>query len=121
MDGIPDDVLALVTSINTFGAAGNDQIVASIYRQFAYWPGYLSLSWMALAPLAQDGRLDAMIESTHKKGLARAARLIGSVEPAPAAETTPLIREAAATFARYAIARLIPITAMLRRAMPATE
>ncbi len=119
MDGIPEDILPLVRSINTFGAGEHDHIMASIYRQFAHWPGYLSLSWMALAPMAQDGRLDAMIESTHRKGLARAARLVGSVEPAPASENTPVIREAAALFARYVIARLIPITAMLRRAMPA--
>jgi hypothetical protein len=111
---------ALVREIDRLGARLDDGILASMYRHLAHWPGFLALAYTFLAPLAADGRIADAIRAAAAASRVEAGHLVNRLAampilPALAHDET---RAAIAMFVRGPIGRMVPICALLRRAMP---
>ena len=91
----------------------------SLPRNLAHWPGFLALYWTLLAPLHDAGTLrasiDAVIESGHVRGR-RLARLL-RVTPELPAQTRNEVLAALENLVPNAMRRMIPVVALLKRAM----
>jgi hypothetical protein len=112
---------ALVREIDRLGARLDDGILASMYRHLAHWPGFLALAYTFLAPLAADGRLADAIRAAAAASRVEAGTLVDCLAPMPIlpALVHDETRAAIAMFVRGPIGRMVPICALLRRAMPA--
>ena len=75
LDELAPSTARLVLRLNRIGAAGQDPVLASMYRNLAHWPGYLALAWALLAPLDASGAVAAAIEDALAQGRARAAAI----------------------------------------------
>jgi hypothetical protein len=120
LDGMEPETAALVREINRLGARGQEHILVSMPRHLAHWPGYLALYWMLIAPFDADGRLGACIDAVFADGQRRAAGLLtymGATVP-PDAAIRDAVEHTLEDFARNAISRMIPITALLLAALP---
>ena len=102
-------VAALVVRLNSFGAAGERPILASMYRHLSHWPPYLGLAWGALAPLQASGALRAAIAATSDRATTVAACIPMRQGPAP-----PGAREAIAPFIGDVIPKMVAICGMLQ-------
>jgi hypothetical protein len=112
-----EPVANLVLRLNRFGTRRENPVLASMYRHLAYWPAYLALSWMLVAPLDADGSLDRTIAALLVKARAQAARLAARLrEPTLDAATVAAVRSAAESFAGDVIAKMVVICALLRTA-----
>ena len=111
MESLTPEVRALVLDLNELGGRGSE-VVASLYRHLAWWPGYLALIWVQLAALDRDGRLAATIASGAEAAHEASAGLVGGLalptEPPP-----PAVAEAVGQFVRGPIARMTPVSALL--------
>jgi hypothetical protein len=58
-DRIAPDTWAMIESVNTFGSAGPDAFVATLWRHLAHWPGLLALAQAGFAPLGKSGTIKA--------------------------------------------------------------
>ena len=106
------------------GERGELRIPASMYRHLAHWPGFLKLAHTLHAPLDHDGRLGDLIETTGILARAAAERVVVDLAtpgpaPGPAAQTT--VPAALAEFTEGVIAKMVPIAAILRRAVPVSR
>ena len=111
----------LVTRLDGFGEAGEGRIPASMYRHLAHWPGFLALAATRIAPLHEDGRLTGLIAAAGEHAGAAAERVAGALAmpgPPPPAPTRVAVAAALAEFTSSVIAKMVPICALLRRAMP---
>ena len=119
LDELAPSTARLVLRLNRIGAAGQDPVLASMYRNLAHWPGYLALAWALLAPLDASGALAAAIEDALGQARARAA-LIAARAPLPRAVLAPALRPAVSRaierFTGDAIARMVVVCGVLRRA-----
>ncbi len=111
MEALTPDLRRLVLRLNELGG-GDGEVVASLYRHLAHWPGYLALVQMQLAPLDRDGRLAAMIAAGAAAAREVSAGLVGGLA-LPPAPPPPEVPEAVAQFVRGPIARMTPISALL--------
>ncbi len=109
----------LVLALNRMGAVREQPVLASMYRNLAHWPEFLAIAWGVLAPLHADGRLARAIASGLALAEARAAAL-----PPPPPDIPKLppslhapVDAALALFTGDAIARMMVVTAVLRRAL----
>lgn len=121
-DAMPPHVRALVEALNRVGA--RDQILASMYRHLAHWPGFLALVLTVMAPLDSDGRLGEAIDGVIADGRRRAAALAGGLgqpQSVPSEAVRADIRRALELFAAGPIARMIAIVPMIRHALPLHE
>ena len=113
----------LVTAVNRLGAGGADHILVSMPRQLAHWPGFLALYWTVVAPYDADGRLAACIDTVLSDGRAIGRRLAAGMRqvetPDPALQQT--VDAVLEDFSQHAIARMIPVVALLQQAMPPGE
>ena len=111
MESLAPAVRELVLRLNGLGNSGDD-VVASLYRHLAYWPGYLALVWVQLAALDGDGRLRITIsagaDAAREASAGLAAGLELPPEPAP-----PAVAEAVGQFVRGPIARMTPVSLLL--------
>lgn len=110
---------ALIHELDRFGERGAVRIPATMYRHLAHWPGFLGLARALVAPLDQDGRLNGLIERASAVAGTAAERLAGEIAAPPAPATRDGIHAALAAFTAGVIAKMVPICALLRRAMPA--
>jgi hypothetical protein len=122
LDEIPLALQTLVLRLNQFGVNPQHKpIVATLYRHLAPWPPYLALAWSALAPLAEDERLDAAITQTQETALS----LANSVALGPggqcASDDATFARGAISEFVASAIARMVPIGLMLTQALASSS
>jgi hypothetical protein len=112
---------ALVARLDRLGEMGEGRIPASMYRHLAHWPGFLALAAERIAPLHDDGRLAGLIAAARDLARAAAERVAGALA-APGSPPTPPIRAAVPAalteFTGTVIAKMVPICALLRRAMP---
>jgi hypothetical protein len=119
LDELAPSTARLVLRLNRIGAAGQDPVLASMYRNLAHWPGYLALAWALLAPLDASGALAAAVEDALAQGRARAAA-IAARAPLPRAVLAPALRPAVSRaierFTGDAIARMVVVCGVLRRA-----
>ena len=120
LDAMAPETAALVREINRLGARGSDHILVSMPRHLAHWPGYLGLYWTLIAPFDADGRLARCVDAVYADGEGRAARLMERMaETAPPdAEIRASVEHTLEDFARHAISRMIPVTALLLAALP---
>lgn len=112
---------ALVQRLDRIGER-SDGIPASLYRHLAHWPGFLALADARLTPLDRDGCLQGLIDAAHDVGRSAGERMAGALAratPDPGPETQEAVRQALARFTGGVIAKMVPICALLRRAMPA--
>ena len=119
LDELAPSTARLVLRLNRIGAAGQDPVLASMYRNLAHWPGYLALAWALLAPLDASGALAAAIGDALAQARARAA-LIAARASLPRAGLAPALRPAVSRaierFTGDAIARMVVVCGVLRRA-----
>jgi hypothetical protein len=119
LDELAPPVAQLVLRLNRIGAARQDPVLASMYRNLAHWPGYLALAWMLLAPLDAGGGLASAIEDALSQARTRAA-VIAARAPMPRAVLAPALRPAISgaieRFTGDAIARMVVVCGVLRRA-----
>lgn len=118
LEEVSADTADLIRSINLLGDRDHGRIIASMYRHVAHWPGFLALSYVQLAPLARDGRLDKLIGQAVKLGESAGARLQADLRTLPSPETVAQIRRAALDFIQHAISKMVPIAALLMASMP---
>jgi hypothetical protein len=111
------DVQALVWELNALGQPAQDDVLATLYKHVAPWPGFLALSWALLSPLDEDGRLRAAIAQAGRAARAEGTRLAALTAAVAPCEGTPAVRAAASHFVDKVIGRMIPIAQMLRRAV----
>ncbi len=120
-DQMDETTAAMVRAVNLIGA---DQAAArvqvSLPRNLAHWPGFLSLYWSGLAPLHEDGRLRAAIDAVLEDGAARGRRLTALLGPTPdpGKETHKGVQSVLENLVPNAMARMIPVVALLKRMMP---
>ncbi|KRQ94420.1 hypothetical protein CQ12_32825 [Bradyrhizobium jicamae] len=118
MDALDPEVAALVEELITFGEDTKPQLIASMYRHLAYWPAYLALVRTMLAPLQQDGRLNALTLSTRALGHAHGAVLASQLKPAAPPATLKGALASCRLFVEHPIARMSGLCALIRRATP---
>ena len=117
LDALPEPVANLVVMLNRLGTRRDNPVLASMYRHLAYWPGYLALSWVLIAPLDADGFLEQAIADTLAKAQAQAGRLAARLRAPPLDPATgDAIRAAVEPFAGDVIAKMVVICALLRAA-----
>ena len=119
LDELAPPVAQLVLRLNGIGAARQDPVLASMYRNLAHWPGYLALAWVLLAPLDADGALASAIEDALSQARTRAAAIVAGA-PMPQVVLPPVLRPTASDaierFTGDAIARMVVVCGVLRRA-----
>jgi hypothetical protein len=120
LDDMAPDTAELVRALNRLGARGRDHIMVSMPRHLAHWPGFLALYWPLIAPLDADGRLAQCIDAVFADGERRAARLLAHMgtPPPPDSAIQEAVEHTLEDFARNAISRMIPVTALLLAALP---
>ena len=116
MDALDPEVAALVEELNTFGEDTEPQLIASMYRHLAYWPSYLALVRTMMAPLQQDGRLNALTLSTRALGHAHGAVLASQLKPSAPPDTLKGALASCRLFVEHPIARMTGLCALIRRA-----
>lgn len=120
LDDIAPETAELARDLNRLGARGRDHIMVSMPRHLAHWPGFLALYRSLIAPLDADGRLATCIDAVFADGERRAAGLLaqmGAMAP-PDAAIRDAVEHTLEDFARNAISRMIPVTALLLAALP---
>jgi hypothetical protein len=114
---LPPPVADLVLTLNRLGTRREKPILASMYRHLAYWPAYLGLSWVLIAPLDADGSLDRAIADALVTAQTQAARLTPRLYGPPLDATAGnLMVSAVEPFAGDVIAKMVVICALLRAA-----
>ena len=107
-----------VLALNALGAKpGPNRVVASIYKHIALWPGYLSLSWVQLAAMHEDGSLLRIIEDTQEKARLHASYLANDLGPRPPGLVADKVSTTIFEFTDTVIARMIPIGQMMRESL----
>jgi histidinol-phosphate/aromatic aminotransferase/cobyric acid decarboxylase-like protein len=96
-----------VRALNRMGAAGEPQIIASMYRHLAHWPASLALSQALLAPLDAAGALSRAVEATKALARAEARRLAPLLPRLPPPPHMPRVAGALEAFTGEAIARMV--------------
>lgn len=115
-------IAEMVRRLDRLGERGEPRIPASMYRHLAHWPGFLDLAHALLAPLDDDSRLGDLIEATRVLARAAAERVVVDLAepgPAPRPATGDAVPAALLEFTDGVIAKMVPIAALLRRAVPA--
>ncbi len=119
LDAMAPDTAALVRAINRLGARGREHILVSMPRHLAYWPGFLAIYWSVIAPFDADGRLADCIDAVFADAQSRAARLLAHMgeAPLPSDRIRASVEHTLDDFARNAISRMMPVTALLLAAL----
>lgn len=122
LDALDPDIRTLVDMLNGFGEE-DGRVIASMYRHLAYWPGYLSLIWALLAPLAADGRLQATLHQTRKLGRTYATAAAPGVDMSKShtvsIDALEDVRAVLALFTDHPISKMASICRALASATPA--
>ena len=123
LDEMTYDVAQLLHDINKLGARGRSDILVSMPRHLAHWPGFLALYWTVIAPFDWDGRLRGLIDAVLADGRQRGAVLAHTLSgvAAPPEDIKDALVSTLDDFSRNAIARMIPVVSLLKRAMPREE
>jgi hypothetical protein len=116
MEALDPEVAALVEELNTFGEDTEPQLIASMYRHLAYWPAYLALVRTLMAPLQQEGRLNALTQATRALGHAHGTVLALQLKPEPPPEALKGALRSCRLFVEHPIARMTGLCALIRRA-----
>ena len=114
LDGMDEQTRTLVLLLSKLGAQKDNNVVPSLYRHLAYWPGFLSLSWNTLIPLELDGQLQYMTDQTYQLAAERAANIADVVVWGPEPLRAEEAMKAIDNFRVSTISRMLPIGLVLR-------
>lgn len=119
LEAMMPDTALLVQEINRLGARGRDHILVSMPRHLAYWPGFLAIYWSLVAPFEAGGQLTRCIDAVFADATQRASRLLLHMDEVaiPDARIRSSIERTLDDFARNAISRMVPVTALLLAAL----
>jgi hypothetical protein len=118
MSALTPEVQRLIWELNEFGEDTEPTLIASMYRHLAYWTPYLAMIRTLLAPLQENGSLNALTLSTRSLGRTHGALLAHQLVPDPAPKSIEGILSACRQFVEHPIARMTGICAIVRRATP---
>lgn len=121
---MPKDTASLVHLVNHIGVKDETKSVqVSLPRNLAHWPGFLSLYYLALTPLHDNGTLMRAIDAVIADGYRRGTMLSGALGATklPKEETMAKIRHSLNMLIPGAMGRMIPVVTLLKRLMPETE
>lgn len=120
LEELPAPLVAKVLELNQLGADGAPRnIVATLYKHLAHWPGMLDLALATLSPLAASGALVQAVDQTRAHARASAAGLANLREELGDDEIGTSARAAIATFTEHLICRLLPVGLALSAALDA--
>lgn len=120
LDAMAPATAELVRAIDRLGER-QGVILASMYRHLAHWPGFLAMAWTLIAPLAADGRLERIIAEGRNTARQQARGLLGGLGgelDALPAEKRAFVHRVLSDFTTHPIGKMVPICALIRRAMP---
>lgn len=119
LDEMVTETAELARAVNALGARGRTHIMVSMPRHLAHWPAYLDLYRSVIAPLDDDGRLAASIDAVIADGRSRGALLASRLanRPEPQGEARAATIATLEDFYENAIARMIPVVGLLKKAM----
>ena len=66
LESMDEQTRRLVLLLSELGAPDDNNVITSLYRHLVYWPGFLSLFWSTLVPLALDGQLQSITDLTYQ-------------------------------------------------------
>ena len=116
LDSMDEQTRRLVLLLSEIGAPDDNNVIPSLYRHLAYWPGFLSLSWSTLVPLALDGRLQSITDLTYQLAGERATNIADVVVWGPEPPRAEEAMKAIDKFRISTISRMLPIGLILRKA-----
>ena len=114
LDGMDEQTRTLVLLLSKLGAQKDNNVVPSLYRHLAYWPGFLSMSWNTLIPMELDGQLQYMTDQTYQLAAERAANIADAVVWGPEPLRAEEAMKAIDNFRVSTISRMLPIGLVLR-------
>ena len=115
LDSMDEETRTLVLLLSELGGQKDNNIIPSLYRHLAYWPGFLSLSWNTLIPLELGGQLQYMTDRTYQLAAERAANIADAVVWGPEPLRAEEAMKAIDNFRVSTISRMLPIGLILRR------
>ena len=115
LDSMDEQTRTLVLLLSELGAPKDNNVIPSLYRHLAYWPGFLSLSWNTLIPLELDGQLQYMTDQTYQLAAERAANIADVVVWGPEPLRAEEAMKAIDNFRVSTISRMLPIGLILKR------
>ncbi len=111
-----ESVVNLLLMLNECGTRRESPIPARTYRHLAYWPQYLALSRVVIAPPDADDTLRRAIAELRVKAQVQAPRLATRRrEPSLDGATGATVRAALDVFAHDVLVKMVVICAFLRR------
>ena len=116
LDSMDEQTRRLVLLLSELGAPDGNNVIPSLYRHLVYWPGFLSLSWSTLVPLALDGRLQSITDLTYQLAGERATNIADVVVWGPEPPRAEEAMKAIDKFRISTISRMLPIGLILRKA-----
>lgn len=119
LDEMPGNIRDMVLSLHRMGGA--DEIVPTMYRHLAHWPGFLETIHELLAPLEADSLLKPAIADALNASRQRAAAIVpgmATMKERPDAEVIRHIKSTLAQFIDGPLAKMVALVAIIRRAMP---
>ena len=115
LDSMDEQTRTLVLLLSELGAPKDNNVIPSLYRHLAYWPGFLSMSWNTLIPMELDGQLQYMTDQTYQLAAERAANIADVVVWGPEPLRAEEAMKAIDNFRVSTISRMLPIGLILRR------
>lgn len=115
LDTMSRDIRMGVDALNRVGSRKSQPLMASMYRQLAYWPPFLSVAARLLIGPHIDGLVEQAVAAALVQARARAAALprVTDVPPLRPA-TAKRVDAALALFTGDPIVRMMVVTRMLR-------
>lgn len=110
------EVQRLIEEMNEFGEDSDPYLIASMYRHLAYWPPYLAIVRILLAPLQANGSLNGLTRSARALGRAHGRALAPRLPPQRPPDSLQQALAACRLFVEHPIARMSGICALIRRA-----
>ena len=123
MTVLDPQIKTLVESLNSM-CEEDDQIVASMYRHLAYWPGYLALIKVLLQPAVDTGEIKFLIDKVRHNSALQAAHIASHLEPIDTGLDQSVLEDIRAVltlFTRHPLSKMVVICGMLLAATVQSE
>lgn len=118
LDELAPFVVAKVMELNRLGADGApQQVVATLYKHLAHWPGMLDLTLATLTPLARSGALLEAVRRTRAVADESAAGIAHLRTQLGDDDVGSGVRAKIALFTEHLICRLLPVGLTLQTAL----
>jgi hypothetical protein len=115
---MPPALARLVHELNEFGEDSDPDLVASMYRHLAHWPGYLALVRTLLVPFHRSGELKSVVARVRTFGEELGGQMASDISTTPPYQEVEHILDTVRRFVRHPIARMTGICSLIRTATP---